>query len=107
MSTIHFNTIIVDLHCIIVARHGECSLLVDSPSAWFGSVVLHDTLVLRWLLLHAEQETHHSRDPGIGNSTIPNPGIENSSPGLQSLHYTDLRFFDVQFQDRIFLTKAL
>jgi len=24
-------------------------------------------------------------DPGIGNSTIPNPGIENSSPGLQSL----------------------
>jgi len=25
------------------------------------------------------------RDPGIGNSTIPNPGIENSSPGLQSL----------------------
>ena len=26
-----------------------------------------------------------SRDPGIGNSTIPNPGIENSSPGLQSL----------------------
>ena len=26
------------------------------------------------------------RDPGIGNSIIPNPGIENSSPGLQSLH---------------------
>ena len=25
------------------------------------------------------------RDPGIGNSTIPNPGIEKSSPGLQSL----------------------
>ena len=25
------------------------------------------------------------RDPGIGNSTIPNPGFENSSPGLQSL----------------------
>jgi len=25
------------------------------------------------------------RDPGTGNSTIPNPGIENSSPGLQSL----------------------
>jgi len=24
-------------------------------------------------------------DPGIGNSTIPDPGIENSSPGLQSL----------------------
>ena len=28
------------------------------------------------------------RDPGIGNSTIPNPGIENSSPGLQSLATT-------------------
>jgi len=26
-----------------------------------------------------------SRDLGIGNSTIPNPGIKNSSPGLQSL----------------------
>jgi len=25
------------------------------------------------------------RDPVIGNSTIPNPGIENSSPGLQSI----------------------
>ena len=45
----------------------------------------------------------------IGNSTIPNPGIENSSPGLQSLLTLSIKSFYlcIQLQDQDRQTEIL
>jgi len=47
------------------------------------------------------------RDPGIGNSTIPNPGIENSSPGLQSLSPTSDRAYATPYKNTYLLAYLL
>jgi len=42
--------------------------------------------ILKWRPICEPNPQTGSRDPGITNFSIPDPGIENSIPGLQSLY---------------------
>jgi len=56
------------------------STMVHTCSSKIANNVTHVAILVAWTIVRQSR-----RDPGIGNSTIPNPGIKNSSLGLQSL----------------------